>query len=247
MKIQSKFKDYYDVAMGQGTQDDIVFERKTVSATVKYEEFKKSTSLELLAIKMYEHLKETSRNFHLDKRFTVSPFIVAFCGKIYPGIHVERKNTHTIIPESENIDSYFYSLESVEACLQKQKLSLKDAKPSRWDDLFGKRDVKNLNDFFNMTGSNHFENDLLNNKIVTAVVSSLVNDEGHHFTSNLPLKKVEFFKKFDSWQAYQEISMYIGGVMAPESKPMIKIEDKYKIIEHGFDKMSFRKEPSKAR
>ena len=74
-----------------------------------------------------------------------------------------------------------------------------------------------------------------------------MNNEGYYFTSNLPLKEVEFFKKFDPWQAYQELSMYIGGVIAPESKPMIKIEDKYKIMEHGFDKMSFRKAPTKVR
>ena len=247
MKIQSRFKDYYDIGMGQGTQDDIVFERKTVSSIVKYEEFKKFTSLELLAIKMYKHLHAISRNFHVDNRFNVSPFMVAFCGKVYPGIRVERKNTHTFIEPEENIDSYFYDLESVEACLQKQKVSLKDAKTSRWDELFGKSDIKDLNELFKMTGSTQFENDLLNNKIVTAVVSSFLNNEGYHFTSNLPLKEVEFFKKFDPWQAYQELSMYIGGVIAPESKPMIKIEDKYKIMEHGFDKMSFRKAPTKVR
>jgi len=247
MKIQSKFKDYYDIGMGQGTQDGIVFERKTLNSTVKHEEFKKFTTLELLAIKLHKHLHATSRNLYVDNRFNVSPFMVLFCGKVFPGMRVERKNTYAFIPESENIDSYFYDLESVEACLQKQKTSLKDARVNRWEEIFTKRHTKDLSEFFKMTGSTQFENDLLNCHVLTGVVSSFLNSEGYHFTSNLPLKEVEFFKKFDPWQAYQELSMYIGGVVAPESKPMIRIDDKYKIMEHGFDKMSFRKPPTKVR
>ena len=55
----------------------------------------------------------------------------------------------------------------------------------------------------------------------------------------------EFYKVIDAFTAFQEISMFIGGVLGIGEKEIVEIEDKYKIGQHGFDKWSFRKEPSK--
>ena len=57
------------------------------------------------------------------------------------------------------------------------------------------------------------------------------------------LKDYEFYKVVDAFQAFQEISMFIGGVLGRGEKEIIVVEDKYKIAQHGFDKWSFRKEP----
>jgi hypothetical protein len=41
--------------------------------------------------------------------------------------------------------------------------------------------------------------------------------------------------------------MFLGAIAAPENKPPVEIEDKYRIAQHGFDRYSFRKAPTKRR
>jgi hypothetical protein len=50
---------------------------------------------------------------------------------------------------------------------------------------------------------------------------------------------------FDAFTAYQELDMFVSGVMAPENKPMVAIDDKHKAYQHGFDCYSFRNGPTK--
>jgi hypothetical protein len=66
------------------------------------------------------------------------------------------------------------------------------------------------------------------------------------FFINPLLKNYEFYKVFDAFQAFQEISMFMGGVLGRGEKEIVEVQDKYKITQHGFDyKWSFRKEPEK--
>ena len=56
------------------------------------------------------------------------------------------------------------------------------------------------------------------------------------------LKNLGFAKAIDPYTAYQELSMWVGGVLAGESPKMVKITDNKVLIEnHGFDNVvSFR-------
>ena len=66
----------------------------------------------------------------------------------------------------------------------------------------------------------------------TAVINPKLNDYG-------------FDRIKDSFTAFQEISMYLSNILV-EQKDIVKVEDKYKIENHGFDlKTSFRKEKKK--
>jgi len=62
---------------------------------------------------------------------------------------------------------------------------------------------------------------------------------------NPNLKDYKFYKVVDSFTAFQEIQMYISGVLGAGEKEIIEVDDKYKIPQHGFDKWSFRKKPTK--
>ncbi len=57
------------------------------------------------------------------------------------------------------------------------------------------------------------------------------------------LKDYQFYKVIDPFTLFQEISMWIGGILPHQGRPMVDItDDKIKIVKHGFDKFSFRKE-----
>lgn len=58
---------------------------------------------------------------------------------------------------------------------------------------------------------------------------------------NARLSEVEFQKVIDPYQMYQKIETFLANDLAQELNPPVKIEDKYKIPAHGFDKWSFRK------
>jgi hypothetical protein len=62
---------------------------------------------------------------------------------------------------------------------------------------------------------------------------------------NPVLNDFEFIKVIDPVTAYQEISMWIGGVLPKSDNAMINITDEDRIKQHGFDKRSFRKDPTK--
>ena len=56
------------------------------------------------------------------------------------------------------------------------------------------------------------------------------------------LKDVQFYKAIEPWRAYQELSMFLGNIAAPDRVPVV-VSDKDRLQQHGFDKWSFRKPP----
>src|ERR1043166_791817 len=62
------------------------------------------------------------------------------------------------------------------------------------------------------------------------------------------LKDVQFGKVLDPVRAFQELSMWVGGVLPRPGPPMVQITDpKVLLAKAGMDKTSFRKPPEKAR
>lgn len=71
-------------------------------------------------------------------------------------------------------------------------------------------------------------------------------DYKYPLTYNASLKKYKFFKVFSTALAYQEISMYLGGVLGQGNPTIPEISNKDMIEAKGFDlKTSFRKDKSK--
>jgi hypothetical protein len=73
---------------------------------------------------------------------------------------------------------------------------------------------------------------------------SISNSFKPKFIINPLLKDYEFYKVFDTFQAFQEVQMFLSGVLGRGEKEIVEVQDKYKITQHGFDyKWSFRKKP----
>jgi len=56
------------------------------------------------------------------------------------------------------------------------------------------------------------------------------------------LKGLDFFKVIDTYTAFQELQMFLGGMARP-NKPIPQVPDKDMVSIKGFDKWSFRKPP----
>lgn len=56
------------------------------------------------------------------------------------------------------------------------------------------------------------------------------------------LKEYDFPRAMDPYALFQELSMFVGGVLPRNPNPMVEItDDRIKVAKHGFDKWSFRK------
>ena len=99
--------------------------------------------------------------------------------------------------------------------------------------------------YFNIKNIMNFDSHDIHRKFNTPIFMYHVKENKKKIIINPNLKEFKFYKVIDSFQAFQEIQMFIGGVLGSNENEMIEIADKYKIKKHGFDKWSFRKEPQK--
>ena len=87
----------------------------------------------------------------------------------------------------------------------------------------------------------YFQENIIQKRIIIATFD-LFNPEPACRLNGDDLKKVQFFNKMDPYQAFQNISMYVGGVLPRLGNPIVEIkDDRVKIHKAGFDtKISFR-------
>lgn len=84
--------------------------------------------------------------------------------------------------------------------------------------------------------------DLYVQALASEITVAVAHSEG--IAVNPSLKDWRFFKYWDASTCMQEISMFVGNMSAPE-KNVVVTEDKYRVLSHGFDEQSFRKQPTK--
>lgn len=71
-------------------------------------------------------------------------------------------------------------------------------------------------------------------------VGSLYEWRRYEVWINPCLLSRNFHKVLNSWEVYQELTMFFNNLSSPE-KEMAKLSDESLAIKHGFDKWSFRK------
>lgn len=244
MKIVSKTHDYYDRAMGHGHDDHVLFLRN-------YEEYKNEralaytnknsypTHLTFLAQRgkmlplSFQHARTPSKDY---ADISLYPFWVLVAGKLYPGAQIYR--TSKVM--GENKTHYLYDRGEIESVLAEHDLGLDGKRKSKrtwWGGIYNFESLS-YDEFFALKGSQVHEVDCIENGVVTAVTMH------NYLYVNPVLAKYEFYRCLDAWQAFQEISMYLGNLASPDNTP-VTISDKDRIMQHGFDKYSFRKAPSK--
>lgn len=231
MKIISKAYDYYDTV---AYTDSPVFVRHEKD----YANYSPPKEIEDIFEKApfeYPHSVESQ---------TV---LIGFCGRIYPLIilshsqyehHYGPTVIHTVFCYSQSDILKFFSLTKLkpqnEIYIKKRKtISHVSFSKRNMDILFGFHGKKISDDIF-------FE---LNSPVF--IITRKRHSKEYQLTVNSSLKERGFQKIFNPFQAYQEIEMYLGGVLGQTEINTVGISDEDLKHQKGFDKWSFKKMPTK--
>jgi hypothetical protein len=247
MLILSKFKDYYDAVAGTtGIDKTIIYDRQTIEfkrkdypTNIDYKfncsilfsnKHNISNSLPITDLRWASHI-DPLKSKYVDNQI----FIIGFCGKLYVGWRLIYQN------KFDNSFSYdiTYDFEYFKSLLKTQK------------QIYFRKDINKIDEHYNkIINNDSLEIFRTYNTPIFSFENGFNYGKNHHsikfdekFIINPILKNYEFYKVFDTYQAFQEISMFIGGVLGSNNKEIIEIDNKHKILKYGFDlKSSFRKE-----
>jgi hypothetical protein len=235
ISIISHFHDYYDRGLAFESKNNEIIYLRDENIFEIGRGIKHSPLIQKIIDNFYSNLKRQMN--HFDWRFKQSTkygkfeidngknyfyqslFNVIFCGKIYPSIKIR-----VISKNGDSLNYFFYDFNSYQNFIQKYELDFSDNK------------AKNIaENYFNLPISANQLSFLIENKISIVVI------EIEKMIINGKLSNYEFYKLFDPYAAYQELDTWLGGVLAYPQNIMIEVEDKSKIVKHGFDnKYGFR-------
>ncbi len=256
----------YDTAMAFGQDLTYTYVRDTQEYDTVPEELKFITGHTPSGQKQgsgysrYENPNLLPRLNNESSFFTFAAFKIVFCGKIYPGVRIMQRQPvkgvdqeYAVITPFVTKVNHFYTLDSVDDYMRsmKQDKFFITAKDLPW--WRNETPRYGIEKFFNNDIVNNI--DVLVEQKVPVLAWDLqpaymenftsVRNAPHVLTKNVRLRDYEFYKVFDSCTAYQELDMFISGMIAPENKPVVVVEDKYKVVQHGFDCHSFKKDATK--
>jgi hypothetical protein len=233
MRIISDFKDYYDSVRVYGFDPALIYKRSIESFSV--------SDLDLqLDSKIAQYVKNIPKNYNF------KPVLLCFCGKAYVYWRYARG-----FGEDKNLNleyGTFMTAPKVDEFILNR---------------FGKGEYKKYcgidndyqYDYFNKDAVDEFADkhecieigDKLFHTMQTPVfLLAPFRPEFNvlHWAvlKNPMLKDLDFQKKFDAFLAYQEISMYFGGVLARKDEIPIRVGgDEVIAQQKGFDDKSFKK------
>lgn len=234
--------DYYDTALSFGHDTHIAFVRESNRCMTDREV---ACPIGIIALgltdgrRAHHHLRlsTVSHDYQLRrKHYAVARITVIFCGKIHRGLSVTTQSESRL---GELIVVYFWHAEQFHEWLA--ELGLRVERGGRLSDSDA---VERL--FATEPVSAALLDWLITNKVVVAIRMSPpahVNPLDHPTweINSDRLGDLQFYRKLHAFEAFQEIDMWVGGVLPGESNDTVQIDDKTRIAKHGFDKASFRR------
>ncbi len=236
MFIISKHKDYYDgVAYSMGIDKTIIYERNTIMVDDRKlfpKQFGSGDSLWRNDKTLYSKMYNLGGRIvgRVKDGYFIAPFVVFFCGKTYPGYKAitEKRVNFSTVTEIE----YFYDVNNLLKYLVYKKENVILNRVTEYHET-----VKNF-EFLDVYRDNNTP------VMIFDFNSTNWRRNDNKFIINPILSEYEFYKVIDSFTAFQEIQMFLGGVLGSKENEIITISNKDKIVQHGFDYVwSFRKEP----
>jgi len=229
MKIISKAYDYYDTV---AYTDSPIFVRHEKDY-VDYSPPREIKDILDKAPYIYPHIMGSQE------------ILIGFCGRVYPLVELSYSSDglsvdHTFFCYSQKDILKFFSVTKLKTFSETYPM-----KTGRNQAYFTK---KNMDILFGFHGKKIPDDIFFELKSPIFIVT---RNERHikkfKLTVNGSLKQYGFQKVFDPFQAYQEIEMYLGGVLGQTEINTVGISDKDLKHQKGFDKWSFKKMPTKRR
>jgi len=225
MRIISSFHDYYDCIQKHNlfNKDGILYLREE----------------KILKLKEYPFIYIVSFGTEIS-----SCGLVGFCGRLYPYIKLWGYSRFCL--SVTDVDRLVATLSKVE------QRGYYEGKRQRFSSLrLSKFNRLNVTKFFEESPKT--TEDILKKNIIRDieefrrcpifVLSRKLVCSDTTITYNANLKNLDFVRKIPVAQTFQEIAMFLGNIASPE-KPIPKIDDVTMAEAKGFDKYSFRKDPS---
>lgn len=247
MIINSNFHDYYDVVMKHMSDKDIVYNRINKGSERCYS--KKEPIMYGTYVSFPEKIKFPILDRHTIYHPNFFHFLIGFCGNIYPLVLVKK----TILGP----DVYVYDINTLE-----EAINIKENSPKFIKDFYkSPRFIYNLkytdyqfyrDVFFNPKTfdplTKYFQ--IYNTPIF--VLESFQRDTQHYQIIRNKIKcKISLHRRLDdfifytvkdTFSAYQEISMYISGVLGNIESSQENIPDDIMRDMKGFNDWSFKRE-----
>lgn len=226
-------KDYYDIGLGSGHDDALVFQRQEdwFLNTQEIESIgfpsRHTLRLALRSTRDRYSYAETDKPFTMNgQRYHVYPVIVGFCGRLYYAYATQIDEANPVVhwKETEFVD-----------WLTTQEM----------DDNGNLRSTR-IKTYYAQAITPAIYSWMVTERITT--LSYIGSHPSNLWRINAPsLKEVQFAKVFDPYRAFQEITMWIGGILSGIEHPTVQItNDIVKAEKHGFErKLSFRKAKTK--
>lgn len=247
MRIISKVRDYYDCGQAYGIDPELIYLRRPDEHV-------------LLSgnqwIDRLESVRDTMPRAY--RQPTVDSFIIGFCGKTYPGYRVTWlgkgkdgfSNMERILYHPDDfIDLFRFK-------------SIRKAFPSFWDKPKRKKAKwtrcqmasTNIDAVFqsyeaNFESEDFFELFLEINSPIW-IYDPAYMGRFHHprrkgtaIKINDTLKEYDFVRIQDPYTAYQELSMFVGGVLRRAEPIMASVSDASMLKKKGFHEYSFKTRP----
>lgn len=225
MRIISNFKDYYDIGSSLGIDKTIVYQRFPEVYDLNIEE--------RIALNGYIQRITEDINLYTKAWLTQSwetPYhirggelsvrlgILGFCGSIYPYFLANGVKTTSInVLKGAFLERYLdkskfeYGWPKIVEKLQKYTMAIRYSNP--------------LHVWFY--------------KLESPIFTYVSGDD--KVKKNVSLGDLCFYNWLDSYQTYQELSMFIGGVLPSQGNKTVEITDDTMLLKkHGMGKMSFR-------
>lgn len=243
MRMVSKLHDYYDGVIRNTASD------KTHTFVREQKEIEK-IDLDIPSPKDYQ-----TNNYD----YNVSYHVVGFCGVLYPCVKVRTEPIEQRYMGKEKYD-FYYTWEDAKANLPFEKMRVNYRKR-----LFFETDVeKNMKNWldkgqgkyrwygqttYDLQNDTHLKELFLDQRVAYFDVSYDKGERKSIVTAYPLLKDIGFYKVFDSYSCFQKLEHFLTNeiVKPDEIAQHIQdsITDELKAHSHGFDKWSFRKEPTK--
>ncbi len=224
MLIISKFHDYYDTAIGLGIDKTVVYQRLLDETPFEHSP---------PALAFSEH--RVGRHHW---RINMFQYEVGFCGAWYPLVEV----TGSACGVAGEFRHVFYDAESLATFMRQMKIE-DTPRRSRYgqslrtdqgrDTYFKRHDDETL--------FRKHKCPVLIRQQATTWPFSIQTRHSRECKLNPRLVHWQFQKVKDAYAAFQDIYMYISGVLGVNTREIITLKDVDKIHKHGFDKFSFRK------